>query len=441
MNENFVDGKQVAVLGLGESGRAAAELLARKGANVIIRDNYLNERIDQVAKKLAIGGIRVETQKSGFTPCRFDLGVLSPGIDPNVPLVKQLKRDNVPVIGELELAYRFCDIPVVAITGTNGKSTTTELVAAALTAGGLKTTACGNIGVPFSDVGRAGEFYNLITLEVSSFQLEAIEKFKPQVAVYLNFTPDHLDRYKSMEEYRQAKVRIFMNQTKDDFAVVNPDCELPELKAKKITINAYHGGTDYTFEDGFLCAHGERVLAQDLTNLRGPHNAENQLATLAVADVYGVPRKDVIEALKAYRPLPHRCELVRELDDVTYVNDSKATNIDALEKALMGQTRPVVLIAGGKDKGFDFTPLKTLITKKVKDVVAIGEVQNKIVQSWGQYVRCHRAADFAEAVNMSRRLAKPGDTVLLSPGCSSYDMFKNFEDRGQQFRELVAKLA
>ncbi|MDR1305096.1 MAG: UDP-N-acetylmuramoyl-L-alanine--D-glutamate ligase [Verrucomicrobiales bacterium] len=441
MKENFVSGRRVVVMGLGESGRAAAELLIQKGASVIIRDSYLNERIDQMARQLQLRGARVETQPAGFTPCRFDLGVLSPGIDPQVPLVRQLRRARVPVVGEVELAARFCDTPVVAVTGTNGKSTTTELVAAALTAGGLRTTACGNLGVPFSDVVRGGDFYNVITLEVSSFQLETIEHFRPRVAVYLNFTPDHLDRYPTLAAYRQAKIRIFMNQTAADFAVVNPACELPALAAKKITISADHDDADYTFRDGALYAGGQKILMQEATNLRGPHNAENQLAALAVADLYGVARPDAIAALRAYRALPHRCELVRELDGVTYINDSKATNIDALEKALAGQTRPVVLIAGGKDKGFDFAPLKALMVKKARAVVAIGEVQNQLVRAWGQHVPCHRAADLAEAVSLGRRLAKPGDTVLLSPGCSSYDMFKNFADRGQQFKELVAKLS
>ncbi|MDR1192170.1 MAG: UDP-N-acetylmuramoyl-L-alanine--D-glutamate ligase [Verrucomicrobiales bacterium] len=440
MNENLVRGKQAVVLGLGESGRAAAELLCQKGANVIIRDNYLNERVDQVARGLGARGMRVETQATGFTPCRFDLGVLSPGINPSVPLVTQLKRERVPVIGELELAYRFCTVPVVAVTGTNGKSTTTELVAASLSAGGLQTVACGNIGVPFSDVVRAGEPLDVITLEVSSFQLEGIETFRPRVAVYLNFTPDHLDRYQTMGEYRQAKIRVFMNQTAEDFAVVNPDCELPALAARRVTVSAYHGGADYTFTGGYLCYHGQRVLAQEKTRLRGPHNAENQLAALAVADLHGVPLTETIDALRAYRALPHRCEVVRERGGVTFINDSKATNIDALEKALLGQTRPVVLIAGGKDKGFDFAPLKNLLAEKAREVVAIGEVQDKLVAAWGQYVRCHRAADFAEAVSVSARLARAGDVVLLSPGCSSYDMFKNFEDRGRQFGELVAKL-
>ncbi len=433
--------KKIVVLGLGESGRAAAELLISKGANVIIRDDYLNERIDQLVRKFATSGVRVETQQTGFTPCRFDLGVLSPGIDPSMPLVKQLRGGNTPVIGEVELAYRFCESPVAAITGTNGKSTTTELVAAVLTAGGHRTTACGNIGKPFSDVVRSGEFYNVITLEVSSFQLETIVEFRPQVAVYLNLTPDHLDRYKSVEEYRQAKVRIFMNQTADDFAVVNPDCELPGLKAKRITINAYHADADYTFTGGWLCAGKEKVLQQSSTRLSGMHNAENQLAALAVADIYGVPREAAVDALCAYQPLPHRCELVREFDGVLYLNDSKATNIDALEKALLGQTRPVVLIAGGKDKGFDFGTIKKLVAEKVKEAVLIGETQSKLVQAWGQHVRCHRAGSLEEAVLASRRLSHPGDTVLLSPGCSSYDMFKDFEHRGQLFRELVNQLA
>jgi len=436
-----VANKKVVVLGLGESGRAAAELLVQKGANVIIRDNYLNERIEQLASRLGVQGVKVETKPASFTPCRFDLGVLSPGIDPSIPLVRQLHRDKTPVMAEIELAYRFSDIPVIAITGTNGKSTTTELVAAVLSAGGMRTVACGNIGMPYSDVVRSGDFYNAITLEVSSFQLEGIVEFRPRVAVYLNLTPDHLDRYKNMEEYRRAKQRVFMNQTADDFAVVNPDCELPRLNARVVTISAYRSDTQYTFRNGALYAGNEMVLEQSATQLRGPHNAENQLAALAVADLHGVPRAATVEALREYRPLAHRCEVVRELGGVVYINDSKATNIDALEKALLGQDRPVVLIAGGKDKGFDFSAVQKVVGERVKAAVLIGETQSKLVQAWGQHTSCHRAVDLCEAVQLAQQLARSGDAVLLSPGCSSYDMFKNFEHRGQLFRELVNQIA
>lgn len=435
-----VAGKNIVVLGMGESGRAAAELLVRKGASVIVRDSEWNARIERVAERLRPQGVRVEVQPASFNPCRFDLGILSPGIDPSVPLVRQLRQEATPVIGEVELAWRFCSRPVVAITGTNGKSTTTELVAAVLAAGGKRTEACGNIGKPFSDVVRNEEELDVITLEISSFQLEAIESFKPKIAVFLNFAPDHLDRYGVMEKYWEAKSRIFLNQDGDDFAVVNADLPLPALRARTTTLHAYGREADYTFRDGWLCRGAERILRQAETHLRGPHNAENQLAALAVADLYGIARGDACAALRAYQALPHRCEVVRVLDGVTWINDSKATNLHSMESALPGMEVPCVLIAGGKDKGFDYGAIKHLLAKHVADVVLIGEARERMHAAWCQHVRCHRAEDLADAVAQSRRLARPGQSVLLSPGCSSYDMFKNFEERGAVFRALVRDL-
>jgi len=431
---------KVVVLGLGESGRAAAELLVEKGADVVIRDSAMNERVARLSEKLGEMGVRVEIQETNFTSCRFDLGVLSPGIDPKRSLVSELRGLSIPIIGELELASRFCECPIVAITGTNGKSTTTELVAAILKAGGKATVACGNIGQAFSDAVKSSCDLDVVTVEVSSFQLEAIEEFHPRIAVYLNFTPDHLDRYSTMEEYKAAKARIFMNQTESDFAVISTLCDDPSIRAKKITLNAYGEPADYTFENGFLKAFGKEVLEQSKTNLAGPHNAENQLAALAVGDIYQVPREKTIEALCAYHALPHRCEAVRELHDVSYINDSKGTNIDALEKALLAQTRPVVLIAGGKDKGVDFSGLKSLLAKKADHAVLIGEMQTTLSRVWGQTLPCHPAVDLEDAVQQAQRLAKPGSVVLLSPGCSSYDMFKNFEERGSLFRQMVNEL-
>lgn len=433
--------KTVAVLGLGESGRAAAELLLAKGARVIIRDTQLNDRIERVAARLRPRGARVEIQERAFTPCRIDLAVLSPGIDPKVPLVSQLRQDSVPVIAEIELAWRFCPCPVIAITGTNGKSTTTELVAAVLTAGGQRTEACGNIGKPFSDVVRENEDLDVITLEASSFQLEAIESFAPRIAVFLNWAADHLDRYASLDEYFAAKLRIFENQSADDFAIVNSSLQLPPLRARTTTIHAYGQEADYTFREGWLCRGSERILEQSRTRLRGPHNAENQLAALAVADIYGIPRSATCEALCAYQALPHRCEVVRELDGVTWINDSKATNLHSMESALPSMETPCVLIAGGKDKGFDYNSIRKLIARHVADAVLIGEAQSAMMAAWGQHTRCHRAADLAEAVRLARRLARPGQCVLFSPGCSSYDMFKNFEERGAVFRALVHDLS
>jgi UDP-N-acetylmuramoylalanine--D-glutamate ligase len=433
-----VNGKQVVVLGLGISGMEAAILLQDKGAHVTVRDNAAGDtKVNRRAETLRQRGVTV--QLGGDIPSLnyFNLAVLSPGINPNAPLVQGLREEGVPLLGELEVAYRFCQCPIVAITGTNGKTTTTELVDAVLGAGGRRTKASGNIGTAFSAAARDSASLDVMVLEVSSFQLEQIAEFRPHISVHLNLTPDHLDRYKSMEEYQAAKWQIFQNQTADDYAVVNVNLRLPELAARKITLSAAGLAADYQLIDGWLVARGEKVLEQSRTHLVGPHNAENMLAALAVADLYDVPREATIQALSAYKPLPHRCEKVGVIDGVTFINDSKATNIDALEKALLAMQAPVVLIAGGKDKGLDFSGLRDLVREKVKGVVLIGQMTEKLLAAWGSDVPCVKATTLADAIDRSQKLAGAGDIVLLSPGCSSFHMFKDFEDRGDQFRSLV----
>jgi UDP-N-acetylmuramoylalanine--D-glutamate ligase len=436
MNMN-VKGLRTVVVGLGESGRAAAELLLCNDAVVTVRDARKNPGLEIEASELRAKGAVVELGVERHQDLNFDLAVISPGIDPSTLLIDELRKKKIRVIGELELAYQFCGCPVVAITGTNGKSTTTELIAAVLKADGRRAVACGNLKPAFSRAMMDNPDVETAVVEVSSFQLEAIEKFKPRVSVYLNFTPDHLDRYATLDEYRQAKDQIFLNQGSEDFAVVNVGCKYPDFKAKRITFSALGEKADYEFKGGWLMARGEKVLQQCETNLKGPHNAENQLAAIAVADILNVSRAKMAQALCEYKALPHRCEVVGVIDGVTFINDSKATNPDSLEKAIMGQEGGLVLIAGGKDKGFDFSGLRELVAKKVKHVVLIGEMKDKLYQSWSTAVSCHFARDLGEAVSLSRGFSQSGDVVLFSPGCSSYDMFKNFEDRGDQFRQIV----
>jgi len=432
-----VKGKEVVVLGLGISGMEAAKLLKDHGANVTVRDDADNKApVLERADALRRLGITVELGQAIQDSTAFDFCVLSPGIDPHTPLVRRLRDAGLPTFGELELAFRFCACPIVAITGTNGKTTTTELVNAVLAAGGKRTMASGNIGTAFSAAVRGSQDLDVMVVEVSSFQLEHICDFRPRVSVHLNLTPDHLDRYKSMKEYEAAKWEIFRNQTPDDVAVVNANLRLPPLRAKIVTFSTVDAA-DYQLVDGWLVAHGKQVLEQSRTNLIGPHNAENMLAALAVADLYEIPREATIRALCAYKPLPHRLEKVGEIGGVTFLNDSKATNIDALEKALMAMRAPAVLIAGGKDKGLDFTGLRALVREKAKAVVLIGTMTEKLFAAWSSAVPCTRATTLADAVEKAHALAKSGDVVLLSPGCSSFDMFKSFEDRGDQFRELV----
>lgn len=430
--------QQIAVLGLGSSGEAAARRLLEEGACVSVLDSGDGEKLHATAEALRAAGARVLLgAEADADAAAYDLGVLSPGIDPAVPLVRGFLAKGAPLIGELEFSYTLCACPVIAITGTNGKTTTTQLVERMLNACGVRTVAAGNIGPAFAARVREGAALDVMTLEVSSFQLEAIRTFRPAISVWLNFQADHLDRYASMEEYYAAKLHIFDYQTADDVAIVKLEDKLPPLKARKITFSAYTRGGDLDLRDGVIHFHGMPVLRLEDTQLHGLHNAENLMAALAVGAVRGLDFAAMTESLRTYKALPHRCEKVGTVDGVDYVNDSKATNLDALEKALLSETRPVVLIAGGKDKGFEFDALTDLVASKARAVVLIGEMAARIETSWGGRVPCERAADLADAVARARAKARPGDVVLFSPGTSSFDMFKSYADRGNQFRGLV----
>ena len=433
---------KAAVLGLGTSGEAAAKLLRREGAEVTVFDSADTSQLRERAQKMDAVGIKTVLGPAAERgTVNFDLTVLSPGIDPQVELVQNFLRQKAKFTGELELAFRFCHKPVIAITGTNGKTTTTQLVELMLRRAGVRTIACGNIGMPFSEAVERENDVDYFTVEVSSFQLETISTFRPHVAVWLNFTPDHLDRYRDLQEYWDAKYRIFEQQQADNFAVVNARDQLSGLKSKALTFNTYPGDADFTVSGHSLLFRGEPVLDMKATNLSGVHNAENLMAALGVAYALNIPWEKASLGLSEYRLLPHRCERVGEVDGVVFINDSKATNLDALAKALESQSRPVILIAGGKDKGFAFDSIAELVRRKVKHAVLIGEMAARIEQSWSPMVGCTQAADLADAIAAARRHAISGDTVFFSPGTSSFDMFKNYADRGNQFCQRVQELA
>jgi UDP-N-acetylmuramoylalanine--D-glutamate ligase len=435
--------QNIAVLGAGLSGNAAALLLRSEGAQVTVLDgaeekNLLKSTIDNLRAQNVRVICGAATDEDSST---YHMAVLSPGIDPASRLVRNFSSRGIDIIGELELGWRFCEkTPVIAVTGTNGKTTTTELLAQTLNACGQRTIACGNIGKPLSEVAREKQSFDMLTVEVSSFQLETIRTFHPSVSLWLNFAPDHLDRYRSVAEYRAAKLRIFENQTNADVAVVNAIEKIPDVRPRTITFSAYANGGDFRVSEGAILYHDEPVLRLADTKLRGLHNIENLMATLAVGMARGLSFGQMVPPLSAYEPRPHRCEFVREVNGVAYVNDSKATNLDAVEKALRSQTKPVILIAGGKDKGFSFDPLRSLVKEKVKSTILIGEIAESIKRSWADAVESEIASSLADAVERAHSSAKPGEMVLFSPGTSSFDMFKSYADRGDQFRALVRAL-
>lgn len=433
-------GKKAVVLGLGHSGEAAALLLKEEGADVTVCESGSHREILEKAAGLQARGIRVLLgSEADADPAFYDVAVLSPGIDPVVPLVCNVVAKNIPVIGELELAFEECSCPAVAITGTNGKTTTTELTTAMLKACGVRTMASGNIGLPFATAVRSSHELDVMVLEVSSFQLETIRTFRPQVSVWLNLSPNHLDRYPGMREYREAKLRIFENQTASDIAVVNAASELPPLPGRKITFSAHRDDADFTLEGSRICFRSRPVLDQQDTKLQGIHNAENLMAALAIGHALDVEFDLMAAAVADYTAPAHRCEFVRELDGVRWINDSKATNLDAMEMAIRSQDRPIVLIAGGKDKGFGFDDIAPLVRERVRSAVLIGEMKDRIAKSWPG-VECHIAPDLEKAVLQAKTLAKPGDTVLFSPGTSSFDMFRNYGERGNLFKKYTQQL-
>ena len=434
--------QKVAVLGAGLSGTAAALLLKAEGAQVTVLDNAEEKNLlKSTIDNLRAQGIRVICGPAADEDSTiYQLAVLSPGIDPAAPLARNFSSRKMEMIGELELGWRSCELPIIAVTGTNGKTTTTELLAQMLDACGQRTIACGNIGKPLSEVAREKNSFDALAVEVSSFQLEMIQTFRPSISLWLNFAPDHLDRYRSVADYRAAKLRIFENQTKDDVAIVNASETLPKIRPRQITFSAYTDRADFRLAEGAIVYQNQIVLRLAETNLRGSHNIENLMATLAAGLARGLSFQQMVPPLCAYEPRPHRCEFVREVGGVGYVNDSKATNLDAVEKALHAQTKPIVLIAGGKDKGFTFDPLRPLVKEKVRSTILIGEMAGSIARAWSGAVKSEIANSLADAVERAHAIARPGDVVLFSPGTSSFDMFKSYADRGDQFRALVQAL-
>lgn len=431
-------GKHIAILGVGRSGRAAAMLALREGAKVSAWDAAGADAFIDLPESVEIHPNATEEQGRTVSS---DILVVSPGIDTYGSYVAAFSANAGEVIGEVELAARFYHGKIVGITGTNGKTTTTELVARILAHAGLGGNPCGNYGTPFAEVVLLANPPAAVALELSSFQLETIRTLHPVVSVWLNFAPDHMDRYPTVEAYRAAKLRIFENQTPDDSAVIRSGEELPPLAAKTVSFSTTDPEADW-FSNGHAIFHaGETWLEMDQdTSLRGLHNAENAMAALAACQAFGISGQLMREALHGYAPPPHRCELIRTLDGVEYLNDSKATNLHALESALRSQTRPVVLIAGGKEKGLDYAPVIPLLREKALATVTFGQIARPLAALFSEAVPSESVSTLADAVTVARSLAPRGSSILMSPGTSSFDQFSGYEQRGNAFRDLVHQL-
>lgn len=434
-------GQSHAILGMGTSGMAAARLSSRLGANVILLDDGDFPKLEQAIGIAEAEGFTVFAGPDALTSGGpFDLAVLSPGIDPSWPLARRLSGAGVPCISEIEFAARQTEIPMVAITGTNGKTTTTGLIAHLFNGAGIRTVPCGNYGRALADVVLAHGPLDVLTIEVSSFQLELTSSFHAHIAVWMNYAPDHLDRHPSLEAYRAAKLRIFGQQTASDTAVINGAETYPPLAARPLTFSAWRSDTDWTFQDGLIHFQGRAIVALSDTPLRGRHNAENIMAAFAAVTAWGVQLELLPEILKSYTPPPHRCEPVAVVRGREFLNDSKATNPHAMESALRGQENRVVLIAGGKEKGLDYQSALPLIAEKTTHVFTIGEIGPALAACWASAAPCSVCSSLEEAVTRAFAAAQPGQTILFAPGTSSFDMFTGYGHRGDVFRQIVQQL-
>lgn len=442
---NFQD-KRVTVVGMARSGIAAARALDALGAQVTITDK--KPLADLAAQVKALHNDRIVVEAGGHPERIFletDLIVLSPGV-PKIALILKAREQGVPVISELELAWLLSESPYIGITGTNGKSTVTTLVGLMLAKAGKKILVAGNIGNALTEDVSLLRGQDWIVAELSSFQLEDIETFRPRIAAILNVTQDHLDRYPDLAAYGEAKARVFMNQQKGDVLVLNFDD--PEVKAfaprTAATIVPFSRLLRFNpgacVHDGQLLYNNERVIRTDEIRIKGVHNLENALAAAALSLIAGADLASVAAVLREYPGLEHRLEFVRKRNGVNYINDSKGTNVGAVAKSVEGFTHPILLIAGGLDKGSDFSPLYNLFAEKVKLLILIGKAAEKMEEVLGSATETVRAASLEEAVRIAAEQAQLGDVVLLSPACASFDMFKDFEDRGRKFKEAVKKL-
>lgn len=432
--------QHIAILGAGRSGLGAARLARQEGALVTVIDEgdaVKTDKLDAEGFKTVIGQAARDLI---VKPGDFQLVVISPGLDAHWPLPKKFTDAGVPLTGETEFAFNLTHMSMAAITGTNGKSTCTELIATMFNGCGFKSIPCGNHGMSLSEVVASGVRYDVLALEISSFQLETIQNFRAKASLWLNFAPDHLDRYPNMEAYFAAKARIFENVTRDDYAIVRAGETVSTGKAQRWTFSAYGEEADYTYANGDFLHEGRKFGSAANLKLRGKHNMENVLAALMTGRVFGLGRTEMLKALEAYEPPRHRCELVRTLREREYINDSKATNLHALEACLRSQERPIVLIAGGKDKELDYTPLRAELTGQVRAMVLIGEIAAQLEQTFGDLLPCKRAKDMAEAVDLATQVSLPGDAIILSPGTSSFDMYTGYAQRGDVFRDAVNAL-
>ena len=443
-------GKKVLVVGLARTGIATAKFLKAKGSLVTATEVKPKEEMKEAVQ--ALEGMDISTEWGGHQTETFlkqDIIVVSPGVDLNIEPIQKAIKHGVRVVSEIELAYHFIHAPIIAVTGTNGKTTTTLLVGEMLKEDGRKVGVGGNVGEPLILFADGKDRWEVLVVEISSFQLEAIKDFRPRISVLLNITEDHLDRYPRYDDYIEAKVRVFANQNSGDLAVLNRDDPIvmqfrEKVKAKKVLFSLKEKLGEGAFSNGqtIFLRLGEKGEEYSIakTPLKGIHNVENMMAALTTARIFGCSKKSIQTVLDRFKGLEHRLEFVREIKGVRFYNDSKGTNVGSVVKSLQSFSEPVTLIAGGKDKNGDLSPLEALIQKRVKHLILIGEAKERMNRELGGLTDTVMVKTMEEAVVLARQKAKGGEVVLLSPACSSFDMFKDYKERGQVFKEAVKRL-
>jgi UDP-N-acetylmuramoylalanine--D-glutamate ligase len=453
-------GKKVLVVGLGKSGQSAVRFLIGQGAKVTVSDSKNKAELADALKNLADLKFEQELGKhSAKTFTTSDLIVLSPGVPQTIEGLAEARAAQIPVINDIELAYPYIKAPIVAVTGTNGKTTTTTMISEMLRNDGKKVFTGGNIGVPVLNMLLANETPDVVVLELSSFQLESIDEFKPNVAVFTNLEPDHLDRYPSgVEAYYQAKRRMIAKADSETVLVTNLDNDGAARLAEGFAGKTLHftrrnpmqigGAVAERFQGAYLARpkmvmklNGKEEVFDLMTSrLPGDHNRENLMAAASAAMSVGCSRVGVQKTVESFRGVPHRLEYIRRKDGVSFYNDSKATNVASVMRSLNSFNAPLILIAGGRDKDQDFAPLVDLVKKRVKNLILVGEAKEKINRIIGDFSETFLVGTFEEAVLLAYQKSRSGDIILLAPACASYDMFKSFEERGDYFKKLVGQL-
>ena len=442
--------KNTLVVGLARSGVSAANLLHKLGANVTVTDEKGEDELLENIKRLSKG---VSLKLGGHDSVNIneiDLTIISPGVPWDSPFLNKLRRKGIRIMSEVEFAFQQLQAPFIAITGTNGKTTTTTLTGEMLKRGGKKVFVGGNIGNPLCEEVLNGGKSELVLSEISTFQMEGSETFKPYISAILNITPDHLDRHESMDEYIELKKRVFINQDENDYMILNLDDEIAagfstEVRGKKVFFSRLKEVENGAFvrEDKIIFKNDgreETVCSLKDLKLIGVHNIENTLASVAISGICGISGKIMRDVISEFKGIKHRMELVREIRGIRFINDSKGTNVGATVKSLQSFNEPIILIAGGKDKGSDYLPLKGLIEDRVKFLILIGDAKKKIAKNLNGFKNRIEADTLENAVKEGYKRAKSGDIVLLSPACASFDMFRDYEDRGEQFEEIVNRL-